>query len=203
MIIKIKKKSCFKCCVITALIPVIIIVGIIIYYLPAIMIGGGLSFRYSSKNKILREFNKNYDRLSEVSDYLLSVEYNTVWISSTDYIYDTEDYGTWYISDAYGENAESGRVKINDDDFVNTLNYLFSNRKYNVINRDESTISFQLWANLDCGKGIAYSADGSSLNIDYLTYSEPLSEENWYYYEADFNLYRERRENGEPQWGEK
>lgn len=50
-----------------------------------------------------------------------------------------------------------------------------------------------MWNRLsDVACGIAYSIDGKEIDIEYLTESVPLSEENWYYYVADFNEWRVR-----------
>ena len=60
--------------------------------------------------------------------------------------------------------------------------------------RDRNTIYFQRWSNLDNGRGVAYSIDGSTPTLQFLTKLEPLSESNWYYYEEDYNEWKRRNE---------
>lgn len=105
-------------------------------------------------------------------------------------IYDEGDYGTWYVKN---DNV-NGVMNIENNDIVDTLSELFNKRKYQVIAKDGNTISFQLWANLDAGSGIAYSIDGSEPTLQFLTKSEKMDKENWYYYEENFNEWKRLNE---------
>ena len=63
---------------------------------------------------------------------------------------------------------------------------------YETIGIEKNTLYFQKYATLDCGKGIMYSIDGGAPYMQFLTYQEALSEQDWYYYEDDYNEWRER-----------
>ncbi len=63
---------------------------------------------------------------------------------------------------------------------------------YETIGIEKNTLYFQKYATLDCGKGIMYSIDGGAPYMQFLTYQETLSEQDWYYYEDDYNEWRER-----------
>jgi hypothetical protein len=89
---------------------------------------------------------------------------------------------------------ETGRVLINDKDVVGALNVLFK-QKYHIIGKSGNGISFLRWSNLDAGRGIVYSLDGSApdeSSLPFLTEIKPLSEEGWYFYVEDFNEWRRR-----------
>ena len=57
---------------------------------------------------------------------------------------------------------------------------------YQIVNRDGSVITFQIWSNLRKGRGLAYSLDGNTPHSDYITDCQ-LIEGNWYYYEDEDN----------------
>jgi len=81
---------------------------------------------------------------------------------------------------------------INDEKVVKAFTQLFEKRGYSVISKNGNTIYFQKWTRgADLGIGIAYSINGEDKPIlDFLTKLEPLSEKNWYFYEADYNEWR-------------
>ncbi|MCC8013867.1 MAG: hypothetical protein LIO87_01620 [Eubacterium sp.] len=172
------------------------IAAIFFWYSFISLLLSAFGFYYRNEDLIAKEYNKNYETISEIKDYLENQPYDTVNIDSGDYVFSSEDYGCWYVSDGQSEDLETGTVEINDDEFVKKLNNVFKHRKYKIIVKSNNTVYFQLWSTRDIGKGIAYSADGSDLEIDFLTNSEPLSEENWYYYEADFNEWKRLNEQG-------
>ena len=82
--------------------------------------------------------------------------------------------------------------EITDDSVLAAINELMTERGYSAITKDGQTISFRRWSIKDSSSGIAYSADGSELQIDFLTRVEPLSEENWYYFESFYNVWKGR-----------
>jgi len=62
-----------------------------------------------------------------------------------------------------------------------------------------NAVHFERWSMMEHGSGIVYSIDGTIITdgdrsgLDYLTRLEPLSEPGWYYYEEDYNEWRNRR----------
>lgn len=61
----------------------------------------------------------------------------------------------------------------------------------------DGIVGIVIWTNLaDFGAGIVYSNGNNRIqieqNIDYLTKLLPLDQSGWYYYESDYNEYREK-----------
>lgn len=143
---------------------------------------------YSTDKKIKKEFYDNYDTISCITEALEETSYSRINIQNVDYIYDDGNFGTWYVRD--DEIGTEGIEKIPDVELVEMLNKIFTERKYQVVSKKDKTISFQLWSNLDVGKGVVYVSCGETPSIQFLTKYEKLDKENWFYYEADFNEWR-------------
>lgn len=150
---------------------------------------------YSSQQKIEKEFYKNYETILEITSYIEKAKFANINIQGTDYIYDDGNFGTWYVqSGNANDTANDGRKEIEDEKIVKDLSHLFKDKKYQVINKNGHTISFQLWSNLDMGSGFAYSINGSEPELQFLTRLEKLNKDNWYYYEEDFNEWKNQNE---------
>lgn len=147
---------------------------------------------YSTDKKIKKEFYDNYDRISCITKILEETSYSQINIQSVDYIYDDGNFGTWYVRD--DETGIGGVEKISNVELLEMLNEIFLERKYQVVNKKDKTISFQLWANLDAAEGVAYVSSGEAPSIEFLTKYEELDKENWFYYEADFNEWKLKNE---------
>lgn len=147
---------------------------------------------YSTDKKIKKEFYDNYGTISSITEMLEETSYSKINIQNVDYIYDDGNFGTWYVRD--DKIATEGVQKIQDPDLVEMLNRIFKERKYQVVSKNSNTISFQLWSNLDAGKGVAYVTGGEAPSIEFLTKYEKLDIENWFYYEADFNEWKKLNE---------
>ena len=131
------------------------------------------------------EFIENREALVLVRDYLAELEFESVLIGS-DHINDG-------VISIRGEH-----IAIESEDVLGALTYLFD-RGFQVIIRRSDIIRFQKWSTLDHGRGIAYSIDGripDENGIQHLTEIESLSEEGWYFYIADFNVWRTRIQRG-------
>lgn len=87
--------------------------------------------------------------------------------------------------------ANTRDEEIEDEAVIKSLNRLLGKRGYRVIGRNDNTIFFQKWAFLEKDCGIAYSINGEDKPIvEFLIKLEELSEDGWYYYEADYEEYR-------------
>ena len=83
-------------------------------------------------------------------------------------------------------------IKIEDEAVVKAVNRLFNRRGYRVIEKRYGTISFEKWAMFEKDRGIVYSINGKDEpTLPYLTKLEPLSKTGWYYYEEDYNEWRQ------------
>ena len=106
-----------------------------------------------------RDFRKNKDSIIIIKDYLCKTE-DTILRPDNQ-------------SKAVGNNEVDRALKV------------LWHQGYEVIAKDENSIIFQKWSNLDSGKGIVYIIDNHYPTIQFLTSLAPLSEagEGWYYYE--------------------
>ena len=145
----------------------------ILYTLYSIVVGIAIGGAFSppiGKEKMEKIFDEDRELLFIVTNYLISSDYEIAYIPP-----DMKD-GEIYISGDYAE--------IEDVEIIKAINKL-KERGYKGISIEDYTIHFQRWSNLDKGRGIAYSIDGSEPTLQFLTKLEPLSEPNWYYYEED------------------
>lgn len=127
------------------------------------------------KKKTEKIFMEDIHLLETVKDFLENSPYEDI------YIHETMEKGEMSV--------DGKRIKIENIAVVEAVDRL-KKRGYQGFTKNGCTIDFQRWSNLDCGRGIAYSIDGSEPTLQFLTKIEPLSEPNWYYYECDFNEWR-------------
>jgi len=132
------------------------------------------------------EFASNQAQLVIVRDYLAGLPYTDLSI------HHTAERGTMW-------RGGVGAIAISDDAVSGAVQALFYNGFRNISRRGNA-ISFTRWTRRNLGVGITYGMGrgvvGSSC-ILFLTRLEPMQVgggERWYYYEADFNVYRLRRE---------
>lgn len=131
----------------------------------------GDAFR-ESKEEI---FSNDYDLLTLVADYLVELEYERVYITSS--------FPDGKIS-VYGKT-----LYIDNDDVMKAIT-LLKESGCTVIIKADGIVSFQYWSSLDAGKGFAYSSNEMKPQLQFQTYLEELSVEDWFYYEEDFNLWK-------------
>ena len=137
-------------------------------------------------DEMQEEFYKNQDLIFIVRDYLENLEFDNATVRNT-----SIDSGT------LSAGLEYGRVTINNPEALKAMNLLFE-QGYNVIEKRNNAIYFQRWSIRNHGRGIVYSIDRNTPDetaITFLTEIEPLSKENWYFYVADFNVWRNINRN--------
>lgn len=138
-------------------------------------------FPYSSEEKIIDGFQSDSEPFDEIVKYLISPEIEEI------FIYDDGEKWTHEPEHIQG---------ITDAD-IDRIIRIAKEKKYLIVEKTDSYIEFQLWANLDSSKGLIYSLIEEKPQKQYLTKTVPLSQKNWYYYETDINEYRRMRERGE------
>ncbi len=139
------------------------------------------SLDYESAEK---KFNKNKEAFNKVCNYFTESDYENIYIHSS------------MKKDIMTANGED--VEIKDKSISSAISDL-KLVGCKVIAKNNNTIHFQMWSYLDGGRGIAFSINGSEPELDYLTCLKKTSEENWYYYEEDFNLWEKNNTtNGIP-----
>ena len=110
--------------------------------------------------------------LSNISNYLIKNGIDELYINLNEY------------------NEE---VQIGDRNIMEEIEKL-TNKRYLVIEKNDNTIVFMRWSNLNSGRGFVYSINGSIPELQFLTYLKECSEPNWYYYEEDFNKWKSEHE---------
>lgn len=140
---------------------------------------------YNSSARADKIFERDYDEIIQVVNYLNSLEdLHDPHISVRD--------ENGVLSHGYGD-----KMQIPDEDIKDTISLLFR-KGYDYIGKDGNTIYFVRWTHYVFGwdKGFALSIDGSGkigLDIQFLTVQEELSEPDWYYYVSDYNEWRSNR----------
>ena len=127
----------------------------------------------------------NKEQLFIVRDFLESGEFK-VSIRRTDV--DNEEMFAGLI------DGERIFIPIEDEIVLETIRQLFQNGCHAIGSR-ENKIFFSLWSTRNHGRGIVYSIDGRTpdeSDFSFLTRIEPLSEEGWFFYVEDYNVWRRR-----------
>jgi len=137
------------------------------------------------KNKAERFLARDKADMVLITEYFIKSNYLEIYINES-----SAKKGSMFTG------LETRDVKIEDTTVAEAIDRLFEKRGYKGINRDGNTISFLIWTRLmDFGSGIAYSINGQvpdDMSIQFLTKLEPLDKENWYYYEEDYNEWKNR-----------
>lgn len=151
-----------------------LILFIILHIVPALWIGGVFS-PAPSFQKIESIFQQDNKQLSDVADYFKNSNYTNIYISKT------VEKGQMFAG------GEQGNVPIENERIIGIVADLLENNAYSIIGKNDNTVYFMIWSIKDNSRGIVYSDDGNMPKVDFLTDLRPLSEPNWYYYEANFN----------------
>lgn len=148
----------------------VIIVLLLNFLITSLFIGGVFSvpLNYKSAEK---QFERKKEDMYIVSSYFSDLNYENIYIPNS------MDIGIMSI--------DGNNVKIENDKVIQSIEKL-KNDYCSVIGKDNNTIYFQMWSNLDS----AHTIDESEPKLQFLTKAEKLNEDNWYYYEEDYNKWR-------------
>ena len=131
-------------------------------------------------NDVQSSLDRDMEYLSIIVLFMCSTQYENIYII---------DNNGMMLAEMPGDLEN---VKIEDNNVVDAIEYLLWNQKYREICKLGNTIYFMQWSSVherDCG--IAYSINGvDQPEIPYMTECVPLSQENWFYCFADYNLSR-------------
>lgn len=134
------------------------------------------------KEKMEKCFQQDKDDLSIIVDYLSNLDYLYVSIDKS-----SIENGVMFTG------ANTHYQKIENETVLKSLNRMLKNKKYKVIGKNDNTVFFQKWRLLEKDRGIAVSINKEEPPlVEFLINSETLSEFGWYYYEADYETYRNR-----------
>jgi hypothetical protein len=131
--------------------------------------------RKISLNKVENIFDKKKDTFIELALYFEDLEYSDIYISSA-----SKEGNMSVVIDNEGSLKH---IQISDTTISKNLYDIMKKYRYSILSKSNNCIYFQLWANIDYGRGIVYSMDGYEPKNEYITILEPLSENDWYFYE--------------------
>ena len=139
-----------------------------------------------NKEKIIKSFTACYDDCVAIVEYMASLEYEHCFIN--------DDNGQYF--------GEFEYITISDREVSAAIKRLWKKGCHHV-RKDisDNSISFEFWYSVfEMDAGVLYQIDPSSdSSVQYMTQIEETDNEGWYYYVADYNLWRiqNQRENGE------
>lgn len=138
----------------------------------ALFIGGKLwsTLDYEDAKKT---FENQKEEMYVVSKYFSEPEYDRIYIP-------------YSMSGNEMSVDGGGIVSIKSDEVIRSI-YMLKKRGCQVVGKNNNSVYFQFWSNLDSGRGIVFSIDGTNPELDYLTNLQRINEDNWYYYEEDYN----------------
>lgn len=158
--------------------------GIIVCLVIAVVFGITWYVNYAwgrpNQERMEQELQQSQRHLQTVADYFGTLEYSYISVDKTN----IKD-GVMFTG------AVTGVQKIEDVSVCESLQWLLNQRKFLVIGKNQNTVYFQKWRFMEKDRGIAVScAKEQVLFVEFLVQSAPLSEEDWYYYEADYEKYK-------------
>lgn len=144
----------------------------------SLFIGGNffVPLNYESSEEI---FENKKEELYIVNQYFSELRYNCIYIPAS--------------MDKEIMSADGSDVMIENSEVIQAIKNLKENG-CTVIGKENNTIYFQMWSNLDSGNGFAYTIDGTKPTLQFLTKTKKMNEDNWYYYEEDFNEWKLKNE---------
>lgn len=148
----------------------------ILLILVSISLLSGCSFYNSppSVGTVNEWFEDSKEMILFVADRLIEYDGTLVGINKKGEIY--------YQNGSYDLNK--------DEEFTEALKSLRSSG-CSFIHKRRKTVQIFMWEGIsDISCGVAFAADGEELDIQYLTYFEPLEIDGWYYYIADYEEWR-------------
>ena len=126
-------------------------------------------------------FYENIDNINTIVRFMEASGYTDIYINETD--------GTM--------QADLEELEIEDEAVNAAISQLIGTETYRLISKHGETIRFLQWSAFikDIGCGITYTIDDAiTPDIQYVTQLQPLKEPGWYYYVADYELYRRQHD---------
>lgn len=122
-------------------------------------------------------FEKDYEQLQIVTEYLLSLDRTSV-----------------IIRNSYSPlEADGEKIEVDNKEVKKAISYLF-NKGYLYIVGSNTRVYYARWkrnSSYEFRAGFAYTTNSNgNINVQFLIKQQELSVENWYYYEEDYNEWR-------------
>lgn len=147
------------------------------YIISGLIIGGVFTHKTTYK-EAEASFRKHFTEFSIVAKYMEELPEEHVFCEKS------------HGYDVINKGAGQGWQDIKEEVVCQAIQCLFNEGSCTSISKTKSTISFVLFSkNMDVGGGIAYTAS-DKLEVEYLSFSQVLSDSSWYYYVSDYNEWR-------------
>ena len=163
----VKKRGLIIFLVISAIISGLITCTLFSSVFGGLLIGGFFSIKLDFESAE-KKFDKNFEDLTYLVEFFCESGYENVYIP---------ELAKGYMS------VEGKKVEIQNTKAEKAIKNL-KRSGCDVIVKKPQYVLFQFWSNLDAGRGVVFSIDGSEPAIEYLTKLEKLDIDNWYYFEA-------------------
>lgn len=152
--------------------------SLVVILLIAIFLSGCVTQRQNIEKADVNEiFEKDYEQLHIVAEYLLSLDYTTIVIRTS-----------YSPMEVIGD-----KIEVDNKEAEKAISYLFRNG-YLYIARSNTTVYYERWkkaSSYEFRAGFAYTTSSNgNINIQYLMKKQELSPDGWYYYEEDYNEWR-------------
>ena len=123
-----------------------------------------------------RTFKENQAYVSLVVEYMCNTQYENIYISESNGIM----------------QADLNHVRIEDSSVADIVRVLLESQTYEYISKRGNTIYFPMGHNFhECSSGIAFSInENRQPDVQFMTECISLEYQGWYYYVADYNLWR-------------
>ena len=127
--------------------------------------------------------DENYSYIMIVTEFLIDLEYDAVYISDT----------------SQKMFADFNQINITKSSVNSAIRYLWENKVCRGISKQGNTIQIRHWSgSQEIGCGLAYSINHTDVpEIQFVTELSPLSKDGWYYYVDNYNKWRNEKTNAE------
>ena len=167
--------------------------GLIRWIMPILYLGGIFPPAPSYK-QMDRYLTENIQELSCIAEYLSQFDYDNISIRKDNVVSKTMSaYSIEYMPDTDIKTGSNHfNLPITEVKVLDAIEKLFEHG-FDYIGKDRNEyLDFSKWSALDRGKGIAYSLNGyAPVNLYAVIDLKSLSIENWYYYESNYDKWKE------------
>ncbi len=134
-----------------------------------------------SKENVETTFQTDAEYLKIVCEYCVNSGYNHFFIKDT----------------GFSALADLETVQIEDQNVCAAIRCL-REKGYKAFTKIDNTFSAPLWygkiGDIECG--VAYAIpDATQPEVQFMTQCQPLSEDGWFYYVADYHLWRNEKDS--------
>ncbi len=161
------------------------IISLIVFIVTVLVIGLFCNFIANIKrpNEEIMEKILQQDRedLQTIVEYLDGLEYDYVEIDKQD-----------INNEIMFTGADSSQQDIESEIAIKSLKLILKKRNFKRIVKNDNTVYFEKWVFVEKSRGLAFVLNNEQKPVvEYLVKSEKLTVNGWYYYESDYEKWRQ------------